>query len=224
MSEVDLIRIMTNTSLCGLYVQYGCGMSAPPSWVNFDSSPTLYFERIPIIGRLYTKNETRFPESIQYGDIVKGLPLAAGSCAGMYACHVLEHLALEDFRIALRNTFNLLRPSGIFRLVVPDLEVAVKKYVSSEAADAAESLLRDTLLGRTARPKGLAGSFKAFLGHADHSWMWDYKGLARELSAVGFSEIRRCQLGDSEDNMFVGVESPERFVDSVAVQCRRPNS
>jgi hypothetical protein len=30
------------------YVQYGCGYSAPNSWVNFDASPTLRFERIPI--------------------------------------------------------------------------------------------------------------------------------------------------------------------------------
>jgi hypothetical protein len=36
------------------YVQYGCGWSAPKEWVNYDASPTLKWERIPILGR-YTK-------------------------------------------------------------------------------------------------------------------------------------------------------------------------
>lgn len=224
MQELDSECIMTTSNPRGVFAQYGCGMSAPPSWVNFDSSPALYFERIPVVGRLYTKNETRFPKNIQYGDIVKGLPLTGGNCAGIYASHVLEHLALDDFRVALHNTFNLLMPSGIFRLIVPDLEIAVKRYMASESADAAEILLRETSLGRIARPKGLAGHCKALLGHANHLWMWDFKGLAHELAAVGFSDIRRCQPGDSEEGMFEAVENPERFVDSVAIQCRRPNS
>ena len=57
--------------MSGLYVQYGCGFSAPEGWKNFDASPTLQFERLPVIGRLFTKNASRFPENVRYGDIVK---------------------------------------------------------------------------------------------------------------------------------------------------------
>jgi hypothetical protein len=39
-------------------------MSTGERWINVDSSPTLYFERIPVIGKLYTKNEKRFPENV----------------------------------------------------------------------------------------------------------------------------------------------------------------
>lgn len=87
-----------------LFVQYGCHHCAPKTWQNFDASPTLRFERFPILGKLYTKNPTRFPENVEYGDIVKGLPLPSNSCDGVYASHVLEHLALEDIRVALKNT------------------------------------------------------------------------------------------------------------------------
>ena len=38
------------------YVQYGCGFSTCNGWRNFDASWTLRFERIPVIGRIYTKN------------------------------------------------------------------------------------------------------------------------------------------------------------------------
>ena len=113
-----------------LYVQYGCGCSAPGGWRNFDASPTLRFERLPLIGRLYTKNKSRFPANVAYGDIVKGLPIAPGSCDGVYCSHVLEHLSLDGFRTALRNTHGLLRPGGVFRLVVPDLEYYAKRYLS----------------------------------------------------------------------------------------------
>jgi len=46
-----------------IYAQYGCGWSAPDGWRNFDASPTLRFVRLPILGRLYSRNEKRFPNS-----------------------------------------------------------------------------------------------------------------------------------------------------------------
>lgn len=89
-----------------LYVQYSCAWCAPAGWTNFDASPTLRFERLPIIGNLYTKNENRFPENVEYGDIVKGLPVPDDSCKGIYCSHVLEHLSLSDFRVALSRRWN----------------------------------------------------------------------------------------------------------------------
>ena len=68
-----------------LYVQYGCGWaSASKGWQNFDVSPTLRFERIPLIGKLYTKNNNRFPPNVLYGDIVKGLPVKESSAEAVY--------------------------------------------------------------------------------------------------------------------------------------------
>lgn len=215
-------NVMTDHSLPGLHVQYGCGMSAPTTWANFDSSPTLRFEHIPVVGRLYKKNKHRFPGNIQYGDIVKGLPVTPGSCAAVYASHILEHLHLQDCRTALRNTLQLLMPSGIFRVIVPDLEAMAKKYLSSTAVDAAERFLLETDLGHVSGSKGFIGFFSAVFGRSRHLWMWDYKGLAQELSAAQFCDIRPCSPGDSEDPLFKDVENPERFIDAVAIQCCRP--
>ena len=79
------------------YIQYGSGWCAPKGWRNFDASPTLRFERIPILGRLYTENQERFPKNVEYGDIISGLPVSDNSCQVVYCSHILEHLALEDF-------------------------------------------------------------------------------------------------------------------------------
>ena len=107
-----------------LYVQYGCGLSAPKEWQNFDASPTLRLQRLPIFGALLKKQlNVVFPKEVRYGDIVKGLPLKENSCSGIYCSHVLEHLALKDFRTALINTYKILKPGGVFRCLVPDLEI-----------------------------------------------------------------------------------------------------
>ena len=41
----------------------------------------------------------------EYGDIINGLPLPEKSCKAIYCSHFLEHLSLQDFRTALKNTF-----------------------------------------------------------------------------------------------------------------------
>lgn len=92
------------------YVQYGCGHSAPKEWVNFDVSPTLRIQKTPIIGLLVKKKlNTTFPSNVLYGDIIKGLPIEDNTCDGLYCSHTLEHLALDEFRIALKNSYRILK-------------------------------------------------------------------------------------------------------------------
>jgi predicted SAM-dependent methyltransferase len=208
----------------GIYVQYGCGpVSAPPQWTNFDASLTLRFERIPLIGRLYTKNAQRFPENAKWGDIVKGLPIADQSCQGIYASHVLEHLPLDHFHKALDNTKRLLRPGGIFRLIVPDLAVSAKEYVErlqSGDPSAADFFMRETHLGRPTTKPGLAGLFFKAMATSFHYWMWDYPSMMKSLREHGFQQVRECKFGDCEDPMFRFVEDEGRFENAVAVEAR----
>lgn len=201
-----------------LYVQYGCGFSAPEGWRNFDASPTLRYEKIPILG-FYTRNKKRFPDNVEYGDIVKGLPIPLESCSGLYASHILEHLALEDFRIALKNSYDLLANNGIFRIVVPDIEAIVAHYTRSVDPLAAHRFMEQTYLGRIRRPRGLMEVAKEWFGNSNHMWMWDFKSLKYELENVGFKEIRRCYFGDSVNPMFNKVEDSSRFVDAVGIEC-----
>ena len=205
----------------GRFVQYGCGWACPPnSWRNFDASPTLRFERIPLVGKLYTKNASRFPDYVEYGDIVEGLPVGSRSCIAVYCSHVLEHLSLQDFRKALENTRAILRDGAIFRLVLPDLEYAVKKYCTDSSSDAAVRFLSETALGRERRSRGLKELASEWLGNSQHLWMWDYKSIRAELENAGFRDIRRAQFGDSMEPMFGEVEELDRWEDCLGVECR----
>ena len=202
-----------------VYLQYGCGWCAPEGWLNFDASPTLRFERMPLLGRLYTRNEKRFPAGARYGNVVRGLPLPDDSCAAVYCSHVLEHLALDELRAALAESRRLLRPGGRFRLVVPDLEREVEHYRSDGAADAAIRLMERTELGWRDRPRGIRGLLREWLGNSRHRWMWDYPALARELEAAGFRDIRRARFGDSREPRFAEVEDEGRWRDALGIEC-----
>ncbi|MBI4397663.1 MAG: methyltransferase domain-containing protein [Candidatus Omnitrophica bacterium] len=205
----------------GLYVQYGCGMSAPEGWLNFDASPTLLFEKIPVLGRLYTKNSSRFPKQVRYGNIVRGLPLAPGSCSGVFASHVLEHLCLFDFRAAIQNTYRLLQPGGRFRLILPDLEILARSYLVSEEPDAAEQLIRKIQMGHEQRHRTFFSFFADWLGSRQHLWMWDFKSVRKELEHAGFVDIAKKGFQDSEDPKFSEVEERARFQDSFCIECKK---
>lgn len=203
------------------YVQFGCAWSAPKSWRNFDASPTLRFERIPVIGQLYVKNDKRFPSNVEYGDITKGLPVCDESCDAVYSSHVLEHLSLHDFRIALRNIHKILKQGGICRMVLPDLGYLVDEYRKSfETSDApAINFMMNTGLGCENRKRGLAGLLISLYGNSHHLWMWDYKSLAHEIKAAGFQGIRKAEFGDSSVMKFHEVEDKSRWENCLGVEC-----
>lgn len=210
---------------CDLYVQYGCGWAASDHWLNFDASPTLRVERISIVGRalsaVFKDNPKPFPGNVKYGDIIKGLPLKDGSCAGVYCSHILEHLSLEDCRKALANTRRLLRQGGVFRLVIPDLAFYTSRYLSAEGPDAALEFMRDTGLGESVRNRGPMGFARESLGNSKHRWMWDYPSMERELLEIGFQRVRRAEYCDGDDPMFTYVEMPERWENCLGIQCLR---
>ena len=192
-----------------LYIQYGCGLSCPDKWVNFDSSPTLFMQKIPIVGRfIRRKGLEPFPRGIRYASVVKGLPVADGQCKGFYCSHVLEHLAIADFRAAIRETFRCFGSGGTFRLVLPDLQRYVREYTKSDSETPSVDFITGTALGAERRRRGLGAILHVLFAGSDHLSMWDEKTITHELKQVGFQEIRRASFGDSRDSRFAEVESP----------------
>src|SRR6516225_9222606 len=131
------------------YVQFGCRMCAPQTWLNFDAGPAFWLQsRLPFLTPLLVKRGfPEYPKNIGYGDVIKGLPIAPQSADAVYCSHVLEHMTLDEFRITIRNVFSYLRPGGTFRLVLPDLEQLIKGYVDDPSPEAASRFMRQSYLG-----------------------------------------------------------------------------
>lgn len=205
------------------YVQYGCGLSAPEQWTNFDASPTLRIQKTPVIGSIFKKSlKTVFPDAVKYGDIVKGLPVKDNSCDAIYCSHVLEHLSLNDFRTALKNTYKVLKPGGLFRCIVPDLEVIVMDYIQGlkiKPETASINFIGNGLLmGSVERPKGIKGMITSSFGNSHHLWMWDHFSMLSELSKAGFKNIRKASFNDSSELKFKLVENESRFENAVVFE------
>ena len=212
------------------YVQFGCGLAAPADWLNFDSSPRLWLERVPGVGAAAGALGKRlFPGNVVFGDIVAGLPVADGSADGVYSSHVLEHLGREDIAKALTNTFRMLKPGGVFRVIVPDLHWRAARYVRDHGTlAAADAFVSSTHFAGTKRVRGPVQMLRSAFGNSGHAWLYDEVLLTRLLTEAGFTGIRRCTFNDSGDPMFTQVEDRGRFFDSgeaeLALEARRPQS
>ena len=206
------------------YVQFGCGTCAPETWRNFDAGPAfLLAKRFPFLKSVLVRQGfPEYPRHIEYGDVIKGLPVPLASARGIYCSHVLEHLSLEDCRRTLRNVFSYLQPGGLFRLVVPDLEFLCRTYLEDPGPNAAPTFMVEAHLGAKSLHRGLGGLARNAFGRSQHLWMWDYKAMNAELEAAGFTAIRRAEFGDSPDPYFLTVEDIGRWRNCLGIECRRP--
>lgn len=129
-------------------VNVGCGTVYHPAWINLDTAPGT-----PDVRRC---------------DARDGLPLADASIDAVYHSHVLEHLDADSARAFLLECHRVLRPGGILRVVVPDLEGIAQAYLRELAAAGAggEATLyqwcRMELTDQAARPR-TGGAMVPFL-------------------------------------------------------------
>ena len=87
----------------------GCGRRYHRAWTNIDLES--------------------FDEEVDQHDITQGLPYGENRFDAVYHSHVLEHLDPRDGEQLLSECFRVLRPGGILRVVVPNLEQIAILYL-----------------------------------------------------------------------------------------------
>ena len=203
-------------------INIGCGFNTGDSWVNYDASPTLFFEQIPLIGRFYTKNERRFPKNARFGDIVKRPLCKANTADAVFCSHMLEHVSLHDMRRSLKNIHQMLQIGSRCRLIVPDLEHIVNQYCTNKSENRGHDFIEQTGMGIENPDRSFFAKLKRIFGHSQHYWLYDERSMFSELRCAGFNNIRRCEFGDSEILEFSEVEDESRFRNALAVECYKP--
>lgn len=160
-------------------------------------------------------------------DIVCGLPISENSAVGLYCSHVLEHIHRANIEVAVKNSFRIFQPGGIFRRVVSDLFWRAKDYVDHVGDIEATDLLQRRLhFKSTESPQGIEGRLLAVFGLSMHQWMYDEALMCNFLQKAGFINVRRCSFGDCEDEWFSRVELENCFISNgfceLAMECRKP--
>ena len=107
------------------YLNLGCGSRYHPDWINIDIAP-------------------QGPEVIQ-NDLSSGIPIPDTSCDVVYHVAMLEHLRCSDAKEFMAECYRVLKPDGIVRVGVPDLEKICQLYLSRLAAalDGDETAVND---------------------------------------------------------------------------------
>src|SRR5713101_878977 len=118
----------------------GCGSkaSSSPDIVNIDWSIALRLRRNRLLRPLVPLWATgdrlqRFnalPSNIICHNLAHGIPFLTESVDAVYHSHFLEHLDRGAARQFLLEVKRVLRPGGIQRIVVPDLEKLCRAYVA----------------------------------------------------------------------------------------------
>jgi predicted SAM-dependent methyltransferase len=91
------------------FINIGCGHRYHSSWTNYDIVP-------------------RGPAVIK-ADLGRGIPLPDGSADVIYHSAVLEHIARNQVPGFLRECYRVLKPGGVIRIAVPDLERICTLYL-----------------------------------------------------------------------------------------------
>jgi predicted SAM-dependent methyltransferase len=130
-------------------------------------------------------------------DVTTGLPFADVSL--VFAEHFIEHLSYSDAENLFRECRRLLRDDGVLRLSTPNLDwVWATHYKSSMTAE--EEVLACFAINRAFRGWG-------------HQFLYNERTLASSLIDAGFSQVARCQYGESEHELLRGLERHERNKD-----------
>jgi SAM-dependent methyltransferase len=97
-------------------LNFGCGSTLHAAWVNVDAAPAA--------------------PGVLKVDLRRGFPFGSGEFDAAYGSHVLEHLPPAEGEALLRECRRVLKPEGILRIAVPDLETIAGLYLEATRAAA----------------------------------------------------------------------------------------
>lgn len=171
----------------------GCGPSPVAGWLNADRTPA--------------------PGVDVVGDLCAGLPLPPDAFDAIVAMHVLQDIAWLDLPAALAEIRRLLRPGGVLRLGLPDLDRAIDAYRRGDAGyffipDADASSIGGKLVTQA-----------IWYGSVRTPFTFDF--ACETLLRAGFREPRRCAFRQTSYGDATLVELDNRERESLFVEALR---
>jgi predicted SAM-dependent methyltransferase len=173
-------------------LNWGCGPRGVPGWFNSDIRPGEAVDHV--------------------GDIRDGLPLAAASVEYAVTMHGLQDLSVRDLTPALGELHRVLKPGGLLRVSVPDLDRAIRAYLDGD---------RGYFYIRDEEASSLGGKLSyqmTWYGSVRSLFTFDF--LEELLLKAGFREVHRCAFGQtrSPDPAITALDNRPReslFVEAV---------
>lgn len=196
-------------------VNIGSGPDGLSDWENLDWGMLAFLGKVPLLqkgfvflGLLPASYIKKWPHNLKLHDCRKKLPFENNSVDFLYTSHFVEHLKRYEAVDFLKDCFRILKPGGVLRICVPDMEEISKKYLSKDISFFLK--LEDQSDGKNSS-LSIADLFvKSFYGYdiylkpsffgkirsnfiRGHFWMYDYQSLKTILRETGFFDIQRLR-------------------------------
>ena len=145
-------------------------------------------------------------------DISRALPFPDESFDGAFCEHVLEHFSLDNAIKISREIKRILRPGGVFRVIVPNAEYVVRMYLEKPreliayrgSADAGETAME------------VVNSF--FRQRYEHQFLYDWMTMEKMLINAGFDKVSRVQFGVSVHLQAIALDDAKYELESLYVE------
>ncbi|HVA82157.1 MAG TPA: methyltransferase domain-containing protein [Candidatus Binataceae bacterium] len=193
-------------------INFGCGPFPSTGCLNIDGSPTVLLARfVPAFLFVGAHKEVALAVrryQVRFGR-AKTIAFPNASVDGLYASHVLEHLPRRDCLRLLGKIRCWLKPSGVLRVVLPDLRGMARAYV--EGAFSADEFVERTHLA-------IQGALAIRPSH--HRWMYDVDSLSRLLEDAGYTEMRERGFREGRTPEVAELDLAERRAESFYVEAQ----
>jgi len=157
-----------------------------PGWENTDVTPHIFVAKLPgaarVLRGLGLMSRERYEEhrrgtfsKVRYMNAARPFPYPTGTFDNVFTCHMLEHLYRSQAERCLQEIFRVLKPGGLLRVVVPDLDMLVRAYDQRDPSP----LLEAIYVSYQPRDKNR------------HHWMYTAESLSALLTSVGFHDVER---------------------------------
>jgi len=192
------------------------------NWTNLDFSPYARLIRHMNIAKIFRKvgvvSEERYQNLLEVDpniilwDLRKGVPFNNNTFDVVYHSHLLEHIDKTNAPVFLKECFRVLKPNGIIRIAVPDLQSIINRYNSAVSRlengdmkafsdhrkstyELFDQMVRKETTGTEEQRFALRFIERIVRGNAAkvgelHRWMYDEYSLRELLLDVGFENVQ----------------------------------
>lgn len=166
----------------------GCFDVLLPGWYNADVTIHIFVARIPFLAhilhglglmedRRYQRHKTGVFRQVYYLNALKKFPFSDCSVEAVYSSCMLTNFTRAQALVCLKEINRVLRPDGILRIGIPDLDQWIKTYDPNDPDVFLRIFFEPEIKGNENRIH----------------WLYNPFSLRKILQEAGFKKVVTCE-------------------------------